>query len=211
MWTWCSESVRVSPTALACCTPTEPTRRRQAARPARLNARETLNPEPACCAAQTRTCDLVPTGSLQNGIPPRLPAAVVWLTQSYRDGLMRNYGPPAPDQQVVRGEYGEKAPAKSSRLLTRLRNPTGNPARFDRFSAGFSEKAGRTGRMARPPPPPATLRSLWPCSGVGLKLGSAGRSIATSSSAADAVAEIARISASTVPARKLHRLLNPPL
>jgi len=34
---------------------------------------------------------------------------------------------------------------------------------------------------------------------------------ASSFGAADAVAEIARISASTVPARKLHRLLNPPL
>jgi hypothetical protein len=47
VWTWCRLMVRVSPTASACRTPTEPTRRRQAARPARLTARETLNPDPA--------------------------------------------------------------------------------------------------------------------------------------------------------------------
>src|SRR6476659_5567530 len=121
VWTWRSEIVRVSPTALACCTPTEPTRRRQAARPARLNARVTLA-KPACCAAQTRTCDLVPTGSLQTGYRHGLPGRDGMANAVLSGWVNVELRPPAPDQQVVGGEYGEKAPVESSRLLTRLRN-----------------------------------------------------------------------------------------
>src|ERR1700743_3773779 len=89
-------------------------RRRQAVRPARLIARDTLNPRPACGVSQPRTCDLVPTGRKMKG-RHGLAAAETWLTQSCRDGLMRNYCPPAPRLQFVRGEYGEKWPRESSR------------------------------------------------------------------------------------------------
>src|SRR6185295_19385274 len=121
VWTWWSESVRVSPTALACCTPTEPIRRRQAARPARLNARETL-PKPACCAAQTRTCDLVPTGSLQTGYRHGFsPAVVVWLTQSYRDGLMRNYLSPRPRSISRTGRVWRKSAAEIQQVVDKVK------------------------------------------------------------------------------------------
>src|SRR4051812_14113541 len=75
----------------------------------------------------------------QNNGSPRLAAAVTWLTQSYRDGLMRNYCPPAPDFVVVTIEYGEKWPAKSRWIADMVKGRMAESGLFEGFSVDFEQ------------------------------------------------------------------------